>query len=104
MDERVFHETLKKIRWSTNRDDLTVATNTALQLLLRRPTDQQLLSSLLAQVAKVTGSLSSAKSGAQSAAVRQAAVRCVVLLQSAKHGRLNRSQNIELQQQRRARR
>jgi hypothetical protein len=91
MDEQVFLQTLKKIRWSTNRADLAIATSTALGLLLRRPADHQLLASLLAQVDKIIGSNGSA---------RQAAVRCVVLLQSAKQGRLSRSQHKKQTRQR----
>ena len=103
MDEQVFHETLKKIRWSTNRDELAAATRTTLQLLLRRPTDQNLLASLLAQTDTIVGRLS-ASSGKQSGEIRQAAVRCVVLLQSAKHGRLSRSEQDDLAEGRRHRR
>ena len=105
MDEQVFLETLKRIRWSTNRDDLVSATRTTLQLLLRRPNDQPLLASLLAQADSITGSVPTGGDSAQrAAAIRQAAVRCVVLLQSAKRGRLSRAQSDELAQSRRHRR
>lgn len=104
MDEQVFHETLKKIRWSTNREELASATRTTLQLLLRRPTDQQLLASLLNQVDSITRGLSSGKAPQNAAQIRQAAVRCVVLLQSAKRGRLSRSQSDDLSERRRHRR
>jgi len=100
LDEQVFHETLKKIRWSTNRDELASAMRTTLQLLLRRPTDAQLLSSLLAQVDGITRGLSNQNA----AQIRQAAVRCVVLLQSAKRGRLSRSQQDDRDEGRRHRR
>ena len=103
MDEQVFHETLKKIRWSTNRDELATATRTTLQLLLRRPTDQKLLATLLAQTDAIVSRLS-ANSGKQNAETRQAAVRCVVLLQSAKRGRLTRGQQDEDDEKRRHRR
>jgi len=104
LDERVFHETLKKIRWSTNRDELAAATRTTLQLLLRRPTDQKLLNSFLAQVDGITRGLSPGKSPQESAQIRQAAVRCVVVLQSAKRGRLTRADQDEEDEKRRHRR
>jgi hypothetical protein len=104
LDEKVFHATLKKIRWSTNRDDLASATRTTLQLLLRRPTDQKLLNSLFSQLDSIVGRLSSGKGDNQSAEIRQAAVRCVVLLQSAKRGRLTRSQQNDLTEKGRHRR
>jgi hypothetical protein len=104
VDEQVFHATLKRIRWSTNREDLAAATRTTLQLLLRRPGDRQLLSELLAQVDVITSQLPARGGERQAAAIRQAAVRCVVLLQSAKRGRLTRAQNDELQTHRRHRR
>ena len=95
MDEQIFHEKLKKIRWSTNRDDLAQATRTTLQLLLRRPGDQKLLNSLLGQLDGIIRTLSATQSDKQSAQIRQAAVRCVVLLQSAKKGRLTRAQQAD---------
>jgi hypothetical protein len=104
LDEQVFLNTLKRIRWSTNRDDLASATRTTLQLLLRRPGDRQLLTELLTQVNIITNQLPARGGEKQAAAIRQAAVRCVVLLQSAKRGRLNRAQTEELMQQRRHRR
>ncbi len=103
MEENVFHQTLKKIRWSTNRDELAAATRTTLQLLLRRPTDQKLLATLLAQTDAIVGRLST-HDGKQSAEIRQAAVRCVVLLQSAKRGRLTRTQQDADDEERRHRR
>ena len=83
LDELLFHEALGRIRWSTDRDDLAAATRTTLGLLLRRPGDQPLLNSLLYQTNIIV---------VRHAEVRQAAVRCVVLLQSAKRGRLIRAQ------------
>ena len=103
MDEQVFHDTLKKIRWCTNREDLGAATRTTLQLLLRRPGDQKLLTSLLAQVDGIVSRLP-AGGDKQSGAVRQAAVRCVVLLQSAKKGRLSRAQQEDKDERKRHRR
>jgi len=92
LDEEIFHKTLKKIRWSTNRDDLASATRTTLQLLLRRPIDAKLLDSLLSQLDGIVRGLSPGQDSKQSAQIRQAAVRCVLLLQSAKKGRLTRAQ------------
>jgi hypothetical protein len=104
LDEKVFQETLKRIRWCTSREDLTAATQTTLQLLLRRPGDAQLLNSLLSQVAVITASIPAKGGDRHAASVRQAAVRCVVLLQSAKRGRLTRAQTDELNANRRHRR
>lgn len=104
MDEQVFQETLKKIRWSTNRDDLASATRTTLQLLLRRPGDEKLLDSLLSQLDGIVRSLSATKGTKQSGEIRQAAVRCVVLLQSAKRGRLSRAQQEDRNERARHRR
>jgi hypothetical protein len=104
LDERVFQATLKKIRWSTNRDDLASATRATLQLLLRRPTDEKLLNSLLSQLEGIVRGLSATKGTKQTAEIRQAAVRCVVLLQSAKRGRLSRSQQDDQQERAKHRR
>ena len=91
LDEQVFHEKLKKIRWCTNREDLHQTARSTLQLLLRRPGDQKLLNSLLSQLDGIIRSLPSGGER-QTGQIRQAAVRCVVLLQSAKKGRLTRAQ------------
>ena len=104
MDEQVFHEKLKQIRWSTDRDDLAQATRTTLQLLLRRPGDQKLLNTLLGQLDGITRSLPAGGGEKQSGQIRQAAVRCVVLLQSAKKGRLTRAQQNDKDERRRHRR
>ena len=104
MDEKVFQENLKRIRWCTSREDLASATQTTLQLLLRRPGDAQLLTSLLGQVSSITASIPAKGGERHAAAVRQAAVRCVVLLQSAKRGRLTRAQTDEMNAHRRHRR
>ena len=101
LDEQVFHDKLKKIRWSTNRDDLAQATRTTLQLLLRRPGDQQLLASLRKQLDGIIRSLPGGSGEKQTGQIRQAAVRCVVLLQSAKKGRLTRAQQNEKNERRR---
>jgi hypothetical protein len=104
LDEQVFHDALKKIRWSTNRDDLASATRTTLQLLLRRPGDDQLLGKLLGQLDGIVRGLPAGQGSKQTAQIRQAAVRCVVLLQSAKKGRLSRSQQDDSREQARHRR
>jgi hypothetical protein len=104
LDEQVFLETLKKIRWSTNRDDLASATRTTLQLLLRRPGDEKLLNSLLSQLDGIIRGLSATRGSKQTAEIRQAAVRCVVLLQSAKRGRLSRAQQDDQKQRAKHRR
>jgi hypothetical protein len=100
LDEKLFHDALKRIRWSTDRDELAKATRTTLQLMLRRPDDRALLESLLAQIAAITRQLPPGNHPKQGAAVRQAAVRCVVILQSAKRGRLTRAQQDDRRQQR----
>jgi methionine synthase I (cobalamin-dependent) len=98
LDEQVFHTTLKRIRWSTDPADLASATRATLQLLLRRPVDAILLETLLSQLAAITASLPAGTQ--QSSSIRQAAVRCVALLQSAKHGRLTRAETEELSRRR----
>ena len=95
MDESIFHEALGRIRWSTDREDLGAATRMTLGLLLRRPGDQALLNSLLYQTNIIV---------VRHAEVRQAAVRCVVLLQSAKRGRLTRAEQQARDARRRQRR
>ena len=87
MDEQSFQESLKRIRTSATRDDLVAATQKSLRSLLRQPADQELLQSLLAQADSLTRSLPDGRGGAQSPEVRQAAVRCVVLLERAQKGR-----------------
>ncbi len=105
MEETVFLNTLKRIRWITDRDELTKVATTTLKLLLRRPSDQELLATLLTQIDAITSQLPPGGAANQrSAAVRQAAVRCVVLLQSAKHGRLTRRESDQVQARRRRRR
>jgi hypothetical protein len=101
VDEQNFHHTLRKIRWSIDCDDLERATEATLRMMLRRPNDQQLLDALLDQLNRIIASATKGNELAQPAAVRQAAVRCVALLQSAKQGRLSRS---EADRQRRKRR
>jgi hypothetical protein len=101
MDEIIFLKTLKRIRWITDRDDLTEAVTSTLKLLLRRPGDKQLLSNLLGQVKVITGQLPTGGTASRrTPAVRQAALRCIVLLQSAKHGRLTRGESEELRNRR----
>ena len=105
MDEQVFHLTLRKIRWSTSPSELAAATRTTLHLMLRRPSDQQLLDRLLSQTSLITDQITLASAGhGQGAAVRQAAIRCVALLQAAKAGRLSRREHQELHRRRRQRR
>src|ERR1700692_3999606 len=86
MDEQTFQKSLKQIRSSPTRDDLAAATQKSLKSLLRQPGDQDLLQSLLAQADALTRNLPDSR-GAQSPEIRQAAVRCVVLLETAQKGR-----------------
>ena len=86
MDEQTFQESLKRVRSSPTRDDLMASTQKSLKALLRKPEDRELLQSLLTQADAVTRSLPDNR-GAQSPEVRQAAVRCVVLLERAQKGR-----------------
>lgn len=86
MDEQTFQASLKRIRSSVTRDDLAAATQKCLKSLLRQPEDQELLHSLLAQADTLTRGLPDSK-GTQSPEVRQAAVRCVVLLETAQKSR-----------------
>lgn len=86
MDEQTFQDLLKRVRSSPTRDDLAAATQKALKLLLRQPADQDLLQSLLAQADALTRNLPDSR-GEQTPGIRQAAVRCVVLLERAQKGR-----------------
>jgi hypothetical protein len=86
MDEQTFQESLKRVRSSPTRDDLAAAIQTSLKALLRKPEDRELLQSLLTQADALTRSLPDTK-GPQSPEVRQAAVRCVLLLETAQKGR-----------------
>jgi ribosomal protein S9 len=104
LDEQIFHEKLKKIRWSTDRDELVSAMQATLRLMLRRPTDEALLANLMAQADRITGGLPKGGGQAQAAAVRQAAIRCVVLLQKAKKERLSRVDDTARLEARRSRR
>jgi len=87
MDEQTFQELLKRVRSSATRDDLAAAIQKSLKSVLRQPADQELLQSLLTQADALTQSLPDSRGGAQSPEVRQAAVRCVVLLETAQKGR-----------------
>lgn len=87
MDEQTFQKLLKQVRASATRDDLAAATQKCLKSLLRQPADQELLQSLLAQTDALTRGLPDTKGPAQSPEIRQAAVRCVVLLETAQKGR-----------------
>jgi hypothetical protein len=86
MDEQTFQESLKRVRSSATRDDLAATTQKSLKSLLRQPADQELLQSLLAQADTLTRNLPDNRGG-QSPEVRQAAVRCVLLLETAQKGR-----------------
>jgi len=87
MDEQTFQESLKRVRSSATRDELAATIQKSLKSLLRQPADQELLHSLLAQADTLTRNLPDSRGGAQSPELRQAAVRCVVLLETAQKGR-----------------
>lgn len=86
MDDHTFQEALKRVRASATRSDLTAAIQTSLKSLLRQPADRDLLQSLLSQAEALTRRLPD-NSGEQTPEVRQAAVRCVVLLETASKAR-----------------
>ena len=84
MEERTFQGALEKLRQSASRDELSDGMVSTLNSLLSHPDDLPLLNKLVAQTASITNNLPAGRGGAQSAALRQAAVRCVVILETAK--------------------
>jgi hypothetical protein len=93
MDEQTFQEAVKRVRASTTRDELASAIQTSLKSLLRKPEDRDLLQSLLSQADSLTKRLPDNDGGQ----IRQAAVRCVVLLETAAKDRpLKKSRRIPI--------
>ncbi len=86
MDDETFQDALKRVRSSPTRNDLSAAIQSSLKTLLRKPEDRELLQSLVAQADALTRRLPNS-TGEQTPEVRQAAVRCVVLLETARKGR-----------------
>lgn len=86
MDDGTFQKFVKRVRGSATRDDLAAAIQASLKSLLQQSGDKELLQSLLAQAGTLTRNLPS-NTGEQTPEVRQAAVRCVLLLETARKGR-----------------
>lgn len=86
MGDGAFQEWLKRVRQSPSRSELASAIQAGLKALLQQPGDRELLQSLLAQADALTRRLPD-NTGDQTPEVRQAAVRCVVLLETAQKGR-----------------
>lgn len=84
MNEKSLQKLIERIRKSKSRDELSSAVQAALKQCLRQPGDQQLLASLLAQAQSITNPLPAGAYDQQPPEIRQAAVRCAVLLDSVK--------------------
>lgn len=82
MNQKSFEKLLKTVRGATSRDELADATRSGLESILSNPQDQQLLASLQAKAANIAGAL---PAGAKVPLdeIRQAIVRCVLLLENA---------------------
>lgn len=79
MDDKSFQKLLAKVRGGSSRDELANSVQSGLQAILPRPEDRPLLSDLQGKAANITGVLPAAPSGE----IRQAIVRCVLLLETA---------------------
>ena len=86
MNERGYRRAVERVRQSGSGEELASSVQAALAGMLGRPENRQLLASLTAQAETITNRLPRNASGKQSDEVRQAAVRCVLLLESARKG------------------
>jgi len=87
MNERSFRRAVERVRGSSSGEELASSVSDALAKILGQPEDRELLASLTAQAETITGRLpKNASGGPQAGEIRQAAVRCVLLLESAKKG------------------
>ena len=81
----LFQELVRVIPASNDRRQLEEATQAALQLMLRRTGDKELLISLQHQIKEITGSLPDVSQGDQAKAdLKKAALRCIEILKQAK--------------------
>ena len=87
MNELGFQRAVERIRQSDSGEELATSVRVALTGMLGKPEDRGLLASLTAQAESITGRLPRTAPGKQSDEIRQAAIRCVLLLESAKNGR-----------------
>ncbi len=83
MDEKAFQKVLKKVRDSASRDELANAVLSGLQLTLPRPENGQLLADLQTKAANIIKNITAGDAKTQSAEIRQATIRCIVLLETA---------------------
>jgi len=87
MNERSFRRAVERVRGSRSGEELASSVRAALAKILGQPQDRELLASLTAQAETITARLpKNAAGGPQAGEIRQAAVRCVLLLESAKKG------------------
>jgi len=84
MSEKNLQNSIMRIRKAKGRDELSSAVQAALKQCLRQPGDQKLLASLLAQAESITAPLPPGVHDQQPPEIRQAAVRCALLLDSLK--------------------
>ena len=85
MNERSFQRAVQRVRGSSSGEELAASVRAALSKMLGQPENRELLASLTAQAESITGRLAKTGSGKQPAGeIRQAAVRCVLLLETAK--------------------
>ncbi|SRR5579859_4385923 len=85
MNERSFKRAVKRVRGSNSGEELASSVHAALVKMLGQPENRELLASLTAQAEAITGRLPKSASGKQQTGeIRQAAVRCVLLLESAR--------------------
>jgi len=87
MNERGFQKALKRVKESGSGEELASSVHSALSALLGQPEDRDLLVSLTAQAETITNRLPKNASGKQLGEIRQAIVRCVLLLETAKKRR-----------------
>jgi len=86
MKERAFQNAVERVRQSTNGEDLAASVRIALTEILPQPENRELLASLLSQAETITDRLPGFFFRTQPEEVRQAAIRCVMLLEFAREG------------------
>jgi len=87
MNERGFQKAVKRVKESGSGEELASSVQAALSALLGQPEDRELLVSLTTQAETITNRLPKNASGKQLGEIRQAVVRCVLLLETAKKRR-----------------
>lgn len=89
--EALLQAIVKKIPSIDEPERLREATEAALALLLRRPTDRGLRADLTLRVAAIVEEIDKARPGTREAMIRAAARDCLGVLQSARERRLSRA-------------